>query len=127
MENLVYTIPKINPMFVENDGSAVNNMIIFNLQITRRWKIHAILKIMSKSLLIKDNAYVALKWMRIKDNNLLFNIEIDSEFLMLISRWNQSFRVNRKKEYMEQSVTVVRCYIVITCADSSFLHWKWIN
>ena len=79
---------------------------------------------MSKSLLIKDNAYVALKWMRIKDNNLLFNIEIDSEFLMLISRWNQSFRVNRKKEYMEQSVTVVRCYVVITCADSSFLHWK---
>ena len=36
MENLVYTIPKINPMFVENDGSAVNNMIIFNLQNTRR-------------------------------------------------------------------------------------------
>ena len=78
MENLVYTIPKINPMFVENDGSAVNNMIIFNLQTTRRWKIHAILKIMSKSMLIKDNVYVALKWMRIKDNNLLFNIEIDS-------------------------------------------------
>ena len=34
--------------------------------------------------------------MQIKDNSLHLNIEIDSEFLMLISKLNQSFRVEGK-------------------------------
>ena len=41
---------------------------------------------------------------RIKDNNLLLKIEIDSEFLILTSRLNQSFRVQGKNEYLKQSV-----------------------
>ena len=32
-----------------------------------------------------------------KDNNLLLNCDIDSEFLILISKENQSFKVERKK------------------------------
>ena len=31
--------------------------------------------------------------MRMKDNSLLFNKDIDSEFLVLISKENQSFKV----------------------------------
>ena len=41
---------------------------------------------------------------RIKDNNLLLKIEIDSEFLTLTSRLNQSFQVHGKNEYVKQSV-----------------------
>ena len=39
-----------------------------------------------------------------KDNNLLSKIEIDSEFLILTSRLNQSFRVQGKNEDLKQSV-----------------------
>ena len=39
-----------------------------------------------------------------KDNNLLLNNEIDSEFLMLISNQNLSFKVKSKKEIEKQSV-----------------------
>ena len=41
---------------------------------------------------------------RIKDNSLHLNKEIDSEFLMLISKLNQSFRVEGKKEFLKQFV-----------------------
>ena len=34
---------------------------------------------------------------RMKDNNLLLNSDIDSEFLILISKENQSFKVEGKK------------------------------
>ena len=37
--------------------------------------------------------YILLWTGRLKDNNLLLNVEIDSEFLMLSSKLNQSFRV----------------------------------
>ena len=39
-----------------------------------------------------------------KDNNLLLNIDIDSEFLILISKENQLFKVEGEKEYLKQSV-----------------------
>ena len=40
----------------------------------------------------------------IKDNNLLLNTEIDSEFLMLRSKSNLTIRVEGKKENLKQSV-----------------------
>ena len=39
-----------------------------------------------------------------KNNNLLSNNEIDSEFLMLTPNRNQSIKVEGKKEYLKQSV-----------------------
>ena len=41
---------------------------------------------------------------RIKGNNLLLKMEIDSEFLILRSKLNQSFREQGKNEYLKQSV-----------------------
>ena len=38
---------------------------------------------------------------QIKYNNLLLNIAIESEFLMFLSNLNQSFNVERKKEYLK--------------------------
>ena len=39
-----------------------------------------------------------------ENNKLLFKYKIESEFLMLISNWNQPFKVEGKKEYLKQSV-----------------------
>ena len=39
-----------------------------------------------------------------KDNKLLLNNKFDSEFLMLISNRNQSFKVEGKKEYLKQPI-----------------------
>ena len=39
-----------------------------------------------------------------KDNDLLLNSDIDSEFLISISKKKQSFKVMGKKEYLKQSV-----------------------
>ena len=39
-----------------------------------------------------------------KDNNLLLNSDIDTEFPILISKENQLFKVKGKKEYLKQSV-----------------------
>ena len=36
-----------------------------------------------------------------KDNNLLLNNDIDSEFLVLISKENQSFKVEGKKKVLK--------------------------
>ena len=36
-----------------------------------------------------------------KDNNLLLNSDIDSEFLILISKENQSFKVEGKKRVLK--------------------------
>ena len=41
---------------------------------------------------------------RMKDNSLLLNSDTNSEFLILISKENQSFKVEGKKEYLKQSV-----------------------
>ena len=39
-----------------------------------------------------------------KDNNLLLNNDIESEFFILISKENQSFKAEGKNEYLMQSV-----------------------
>ena len=44
---------------------------------------------------------------RIKDSNLLLNIEIDSEFLMLSSKLSQSFEVHEKKRILETICSTV--------------------
>ena len=41
---------------------------------------------------------------RMKDDKLILNSDIDSEFLILISKENLLFKVERKKEYLKQSV-----------------------
>ena len=48
-----------------------------------------------------------------KDNNLLLNIEIDSEFLMLRSKLNKSFSVEGKKEYSKISVRQLKVGILL--------------
>ena len=50
---------------------------------------------------------------RIKDNNLLLNIEIDSEFLMLRSKLNKSFSVEGKKVYSKISVRQLKVRILL--------------
>ena len=63
-----------------------------------------------------------------KDNNLILNNEIDSEFLMLISNWNQSPKVEGKKIILETvRSTIVRQKIVISCSDGCFTFWNKIN
>ena len=61
---------------------------------------------MLKILFCKDNNLLAKiiidKKKKKKDNNLLAKIEIDSEFLILKSRLNQSFRVQVKNKYLKQ-------------------------
>ena len=41
---------------------------------------------------------------RINNNNLLLKTEIDLEFLILSSKLNRSLKVERKREYLKQSV-----------------------
>ena len=48
---------------------------------------------------------------RVKNNNVLLNIKIGSEFLMLRSKLNQPIRVEGKKEYFKQSVRQFKVYI----------------
>ena len=43
---------------------------------------------------------ILLETGRIKDNSLLLNIEVDSEFLML--SWNQTVRIEGKREYLKE-------------------------
>ena len=63
-----------------------------------------------------------------KDNNLILNNEIDSEFLMLISNWNQSHKVEGKKIILETvRSAIVRQKIVISCSDGCFTFWNKIN
>ena len=44
---------------------------------------------------------------------MLLNIEIDSEFLILRSKLNQSFRVDGKKEYLKQFVQQLKVGILL--------------
>ena len=60
-----------------------------------------------------------------KNNNLLLNDKIDSEFLMLISNRNQSFKVEGKKESVRSAI--VSHKIVISCSDGFFTFWNQIN
>ena len=56
----------------------------------------------------------------IKDNNLLLNNEIDSEFLMLRSKLNESFRVNGKKRVLETIYSTVEGRFVVLMVGSHF-------
>ena len=51
---------------------------------------------------------------RMKDNKLLLSIEIDSEFLKLPSELNQSFKVEEKKEYLNN--LFYSCNLVYGCS-----------
>ena len=48
-----------------------------------------------------------------KKTQLTLNIGVDSEFLMLRSKLNQSFRVEGKKEYLKQSVRQLKVGILL--------------
>ena len=58
-----------------------------------------------------------------KDNDLHLSNEIYSEFLMLISNWNQSFKVEGKKEYLKQFVQqlqIIKLLFLVLKAASHF-------
>ena len=56
-----------------------------------------------------------------KDNNLLLNIEIESEFLMLRPKSNQSFKVEGKKRVLETICSTVEGgYTVVPCSGVCF-------
>ena len=58
---------------------------------------------------------------RIKDNKLLLNIEIDSEFFILRSKLNHSFRVEGKKRILETICTAAESgYTVVSCSGVCF-------
>ena len=63
-----------------------------------------------------------------KDNNLLLNNEIDSEFSMLISNRNQFFKVEGKKRILQTvRSAIVSRKIAISCSDGCFMYWNQIN
>ena len=66
---------------------------------------------------------------RKKDNNLLLKIEIDSEFLILTYRLNQSFRVQGKNEYLKQSALQLQIgsYLFLVLKVCSRLEIKLIR
>ena len=58
-------------------------------------------------------------------NNLLLNIEIGSEFLMVSSKLNQSFKAEGKKRVLETIFsTVLGWYMDIPCSDAFFTLWN---
>ena len=59
---------------------------------------------------------------RTKDNNLPLNIEIDSEFLILRSKLNQSFRVEERLETICSAVE--SGYTVVSCSGVCFTFWN---
>ena len=94
---------------------------IFRLQTTGTQRIYAVLKIMLNLCALRwlrprrrrvrnfnplrsEISYILFWNGRIKDNRLHLNKEIDCEFLMLISKLNQSFRVEGKKELLKKFV-----------------------
>ena len=63
-----------------------------------------------------------------KDNDLFLSSEIYSVFYMLISNWNQSFKVEGKKRIPETVLsTIVSHEIVISCSDGCFTFWNQSN
>ena len=58
------------------------------------------------------------------DNNLLLNIKIDSEFLRLSSKLNQSFKVQGIRVLEAIFSTVVGMCMVIPCSDVLVTHWN---
>ena len=62
---------------------------------------------------------------QIKNNNLLLNIDIDSEFLMFTSKVKQSFRVDKKKRIIKTiSSTAAGWYMVAPCSNSYYAFWN---
>ena len=49
-------------------------------------------------------------------SNLLLNIKTDSEFLMLLSKLRQSFKVEEKEILETICLTVVGWYMVVLCS-----------
>ena len=62
-----------------------------------------------------------------KDNNLILNTEIDSEFLVLISNRNHSFKVEGKKRIAETVWLTILSRKIISCSDGCFTFWNQIN
>ena len=61
----------------------------------------------------------------IKDNNLLLNTEIDSEFLMLRSKSNLTIRVEGKKRELETICSTAEDgYTVVPCSGVCFTFWN---
>ena len=56
-----------------------------------------------------------------KDNNLLLNIAIDSEFVVFSPNLNQSFKVEGKKRILETVCsTMVAWHMIIPCFNGLF-------
>ena len=60
---------------------------------------------------------------RVKDDNLLLNIEINSEFLMLRYILKQSFRIEGNKEYLKQSVRQLKVDILLFLVQMFYSHF----
>ena len=61
------------------------------------------------------------KW--ISDSNLLLKTEIDSEFVIVWSNLNQSFKVEGKKEYLKESVQQWKIGIWLFLVLMVWLHY----
>ena len=61
---------------------------------------------------------------RMNDNNRFLNTSIDSEFLIVISKLNQSFNVDGKKEiFVAVCSTVKFRYMVSSCPNRLMTVW----
>ena len=58
-----------------------------------------------------------------KGNNLLLNSDTDSKFLILISKQNQSFKVEGKRVLKTISPTMKGGYIVVSSFDGCITFW----
>ena len=63
---------------------------------------------------------------QISNSNLLLKNKIDSEFLILISKLNQPFKIERKKEYLKQSIRrwMEHWHMTILCSYSLITFWN---
>ena len=111
-QNWFYTIHKANAIMTKVMTVEKVMWCIFNFQTTRTKRIHAVLKIMLKPILMKVTKCKRVKnfnpigsnilytlilrgWMN--DSSLLLKTEIVSDFLIVSSNLYQSFRVEGKK------------------------------
>ena len=69
--------------------------------------------------------YILVWTGRIKDNNLLLKIEIDSEFLILRYKLNQSFGVEGRKRVLVTIFSAVESeYTAVSCSGVCFTFWN---
>ena len=58
------------------------------------------------------------------DSNLFLKSEIDSEFLILSTKLNQSCKVEGKKRILEKMFSTMEdCYMTISCSYSLITFW----